>query len=183
MTRVNITNEYFDWLYSIVCEKRFADHISFRKLLMHLHDIEFRYLIPNDRNRAEDGVDLRYRFALYQGYEDSIDYVMDLLDRPCTVLEMMIALAIRCEEDTMDDPIMGNRTGQWFWRMVVSLGLGATVDGRFDSRLVDTIIERFLNRDYEPNGKGGLFTIKGCDYDLRDVEIWVQLCWYLDSIM
>jgi hypothetical protein len=108
---------------------------------------------------------------------------MDVLDRPCTVLEMMIALALRCEEDTMDDPLMGDRTGQWFWRMIVSLGLGAAVDGRFNPKPINAIIERFLNREYEPNGKGGLFTIKNCEYDLRTVEIWIQLCWYLDSIM
>ena len=45
----------------------------------------------------------------------------------------------------------------------------------------DDVIKRFLDRDYEPNGKGGLFTIKNCRQDLRKVEIWYQLCWYLDS--
>ena len=38
---------------------------------------------------------------------------------------MMIALAIRCEEHIMDDPDAGDRTGQWFWSMLVSLGLGS----------------------------------------------------------
>lgn len=45
-------------------------------------------------------------------------------NRPCSVLEMIIALAIRLEEHIMDDPDIGNRTGQWFWDMIVSLGLG-----------------------------------------------------------
>ena len=82
----------------------------------------------------------------------------------------------------MDDPDLGDRTSQWFWRMIVSLGLGSMVDERFDISMVHDVVERFLNREYEPNGKGGLFTIRHCEYDLRDVEIWYQLCWYLDSI-
>lgn len=177
-----ITNEYFSWLYNIVCEGRYSNPISFRKLLVHLHDTEFRYLIPMDKNRADDGIDLRYRFAISERPYDSVDKVLDILDAPCSVLEMMVALSIKCEE-WMDDPLMGDRTGQWFWRMIVSLGLGPMLDNRFDARLVDSTINRFLEREYEPNGKGGLFTIRHCADDLREAEIWHQMCWYIDSIM
>jgi hypothetical protein len=95
---------------------------------------------------------------------------------------MMVALAVRCEETIMDDALMGNRTGQWFWGMIHNLGLSRMTDPEFDRRFVDDVIARFLNREYEPNGKGGLFTVKHCDRDLRTVEIWWQLSWYLDSI-
>lgn len=179
MTRNEVNNAYFDWMYDLVCSGRFYGDISFRKLLLRLHNTEFIYLIRKDANRAEDGVSLRYRFAHAYSYPTAAERY---LDGPCSVLEMMIALGIRCEEDFMDDPLVGDRTGQWFWGMVVNLGLGSMDDARFDSRHVDYIISRFLNRDYSPDGKGGLFTIKGCKEDLRDVEIWYQLCWYLDSI-
>ena len=66
--------------------------------------------------------------------------------------------------------------------MVVSLGLGSMTDDNIDEEYVESVIERFLDRDYEPNGKGGLFTIPNCPYDLRDAEIWFQAMWYLDSI-
>lgn len=182
MTRDAISNEYFDWLYDIVCGERYSKQISYKKLLMYLHSIEFRYSIPKDKNRAEDGMDLRYRFAITLPHEDSTDYILDILDDPCSVLEMMIALAIRCEENIMDDPHVGDRTGQWFWGMIVSLGLGAMTDTRFNRRAIDETIDIFLDRRYEPNGKGGLFTIRNCDRDLRTVEIWYQLCWYINSI-
>lgn len=173
MIKDNVNNLYFEWLYNSVCEKRFPKEVSYRKLLMYLHSIDFRYSITRDKNRAEDGVSLRYRFT----------YDADLyLDDPCSVLEMMIALAIRCEENIMDDPRFGNRTSQWFWGMIASLGLSNMTDDHFDKRFVSNVMERFLDREYEPNGKGGLFTIKNCDRDLRDIEIWIQLCWYLDSI-
>lgn len=182
MTRYELKDEYFDWLYNLVCERRFSSKISYRKLLMCLHDIEFRYTIPRDQNRAEDGADLRYRFALrLEPYED-VSEVLDILGGPCSVLEMMVALAIRCEESIMDDPNYGDRTAQWFWNMIVNLGLGNMTDERFDRWTIEHIINRFLDRDYEPDGIGGLFVIRDCDRDLRKVEIWAQLCWYLDSI-
>lgn len=177
--RRRINDEYFEWLLHLVCGERFSKSISYRKLLTHLHRIEFTYSIPNDVNRAEDGVDLRYRYALSQDDMDVLRY----LEGPCSIFEMIAALSIRCEETIMDNPNIGDRTGQWFWSMITNLGLGSMNDDCFDEAEVNEIIGRFLDREYEPDGRGGLFTIKHCKRDLRDVEIWYQLCWYLDNIV
>ena len=174
-----INDEYFDWLCEVVDSKRFSKHVSYRKLLMHLHNIEFTWFIPYDDNRADDGIMLRRKYALAHHDEEISDYISG----PCSVFEMMAALAIRCEESIMDDTLFGNRTGQWFWGMIRNLGLSPMNDSNFDAEFVDDVIARFLNREYEPDGKGGLFTIKNCDHDLRTVEIWRQLSWYLGSIM
>lgn len=179
MTRNEIKNEYFEWLFGLVCEYRYSSDISYDRLLTMLHETEFIFTHPRDENRAEDGIDLRWRFVYEHDYPNS---TLFKLDGPCSILEMMIALAIRCEENIMDDPCIGNRTGQWFWGMIISLGLGAMTDSRYNRLYVDETIDRFLNREYDPDGKGGLFTIEDCDRDLRTVEIWYQLCWYLDSI-
>lgn len=175
---MNITNEYFEWMFDLMCCGR-SSKMIYRKLLRHLHDTEFIFSIPKDDNRAEDGIDLRYRFALMRDYDDIEMY----LHGPCSILEMMVALAIRCEENIMDNPDIGDRTSQWFWGMVVNLGLGSMSDDKYDENIVTEILDRFVNREYEPNGKGGLFTIRKCKYDLRNVEIWYQLCWYLDNIV
>ena len=177
--RNRVNDEYFDWLCEIIDSKRFSKQVSYRKLLMHLHNIEFTWFIPYDDNRADDGVKLRRKYALARNDEELSDYISG----PCSVLEMMVALAIRCEESIMDDTLYGNRTGQWFWGMIHNLGLSPMNDSNFDAEFVDDVIARFLNREYEPDGKGGLFTIKNCDHDLRTVEIWRQLSWYLGSIM
>lgn len=182
MTRDNIKNDYFRWLTNIIRAKTFSKETSRTKLLMRLHDTEFTYTIPKDRNRAEDGIDLRYRYAVAQGYGHSSRTIVDYLDGPCSVLEMMVALAMRCEETIMDDPNVGDRTAQWFWGMIASLGLGPMIDACYDRQQVDDILVRFMNRNYEPNGKGGLFTIRNYDRDMRDVEIWIQLCSYLNTI-
>lgn len=181
--RNNIIDDYYYWLTDLVVRDKRSNPRKYDDLLSFLHEVEFIFTIPLDDNRAFDGMDLRYRYARDRGPLHEVDYVMDILDGPCSVLEMMVALSLRCEENIMDDTHYGNRTGQWFWKMITSLGLGAMDDTRFNQAECAYIIERFLNREYEPNGRGGLFTIYGCDRDLRDVEIWRQMCWYLDSIV
>lgn len=172
-----VINRYFDWMYSLVC----GGHPAYRKLLTHLHNREFYYILEMDGNRASDGIDLRYRFA----YENHYDYSMVaryLDDRECSVLEMMVALAIRCEEDNMGDPDIGNRTGQWFSVMLESLGLASMTDDIFDDEYVDNVVDRFLDRKYKRNGEGGLFAVKNGRRDMRNAEIWYQMCWYLDDL-
>ena len=175
-----ISNEYYNWMVGIVAKDRFAKAVSYNKLLSYLHSREFTWTIRRDKNRAQDGIDLRRHYILCNGYSED---VLDYLAGPCSILEMMVALAIRCESTIMDDPAMGNRTAQWFWQMIVSLGLGAMTDTRYNKKEVVDIINRFLNHDYEPNGKGGLFTVKNTVSDMRTMEIWYQLCSYLNTII
>lgn len=171
-----VKNDYFEWLYNYVAKVRIHTRISYRQLFMLLHSIEFTYTIRNDENRVSDGIDLRYRYAMDIGDES----IMDVLDGPCSVLEMLVGLAIRCEETIMDDPRYGDRTSQWFWTMMSNLGLNHMTDDIFDEEYVTNRVYDFMERRYEPNGLGGLFYIKDCEDDLRNVEIWIQLCWYLD---
>lgn len=179
MIEDKMNDAYFEWMYQIVCDERDSG-MSYRKLLYLLYDTDFNYTIPMDGNRAEDGIDLRYRFGYENAYEDAtIAAYLD--DRPCSILEMMVALAIRCEEHIMCDPDIGNRTGQWFWNMIDNLGLSDMDDIGFDKNYVKSAIQKFLNREYKRNGEGGLFTVKHCWKDLRLVEIWYQMCWYLDE--
>ena len=180
MTRDELIDQYFDWMYQLVVDDRYSNK-SYRKLFARLYDTEFTYTIPMDGNRAEDGIDLRYRFGREQLYSDAM-VASCLDDRPCSILEMMIALAIRCEEHIMDDPDVGDRTGQWFWSMLVSLGLGGMEDRKFDRYLVDATLERFLDRGYERNGEGGLFTVNN-GRDMRRTEIWYQMNYYLREII
>ncbi|GHU60463.1 hypothetical protein FACS1894171_1890 [Clostridia bacterium] len=182
MTKDELNNEYFEWMRQLVCTEKYSRRLSYRKLLTFLHNAEFVYIIDMDGNRSEDGIDLRYRFGYERRYEGPM-IATYLDDRPCSILEMLIALAIRCEEHIMDDPDSGDRTGQWFWNMIENLGLGVMNDKVFDKNYVNRVISRFLNREYKRNGEGGLFTVKHCKNDLRSAEIWYQMCWYLEAIL
>lgn len=175
-----LINEYFEWIYQLVCKD--TKGLSYRKLLCKLYDTPFNYMIAMDGNRAEDGVDLRYRFGYECGFANSA--VADCLDnKDCSVLEMMVALAIRCEEHIMDNPDIGDRTGKWFLDMIVNLGLEKMTDDHFNKRYVESVLNRFLNREYNRNGDGGLFTVHHSRIDMRSVEIWYQAMWYLDEVL
>ena len=66
--------------------------------------------------------------------------------------------------------------------MLESLDLASMDDDvGVDERYFDRVVDRFLAREYEPNGKGGLFILHNCPHDLRSVEIWYQAMWYLSS--
>lgn len=179
MFRDQIINDYFEWLWNFT---KCRGHSQNRKIITLLHNIEFRYSIPMDANREEDGIDLRYRFITEVGIPKNYQEVYGYLDGPCSVLEMMIALAIRCEESIMDDPDIGDRTSEWFWLMMKNLGLDYMSDRKFDRDIAEEKISIFLDRKYKRNGEGGLFVVDG-RRDLRKVEIWYQMCWYLDTIM
>lgn len=178
--RDRILNEYFEWMIRLVCDGKYSRRLSWRKLFRLLHETEFIYILEMDGNRADDGMDLRYRFAYESGYDERmIDDVF--ADQPCSLLEMMVALAQRCEEHITDDPDSGNRTGKWFFEMIESLGLMSMDDGHFDKVASADILVRFMRREYLPDGRGGLFTISNSGYDMRSAEIWYQMMWYLNE--
>jgi hypothetical protein len=182
MIKDELTNEYFEWLVHLVCDNPCSGRKSWIKLLRCLFKHAFGYVIEMDANRADDGVNLRYRFAYHIGV-NRLDVPGTFLNgRPCSVLEMMVALAVRCEEHIMSDPSIGNRIGLWFWGMVDSMGLSSMDDSRFNSYFTGKTINRLLERKYKENGEGGLFYIEDCPRDLRTVEIWYQMMWFLDSI-
>ena len=174
VTRDELDREYFDWIYSML----FGNDASYTELLDELHQMTFRYTIPMDGNREADGINLRYRFGYERGYEDYV--IAQYLDvTPCSVLEMMTALAIRCEE-IMERADNEDLTGKWFCNMLDSLGLIGMKNTRIDISAVRKIASRFLDRGYSPNGKGGLFTVsRKCD--MRTVELWYQMQYWLDE--
>lgn len=173
--------EYFDWLCSFVCDDEY-DQInqskSYSYLLEHLYARPFIAVVPRDTHRIYDGVKLRSRFCTDHGYSE--DMLADTMDgQSCSIFEMMLALSLRCEDTIMCDDSFGNRTGEWFWTMLVNLGLGHMSNAHYDETEVDYILERFVNREYSPQGEGGLFVVKNPQSDMRKVEIWYQMCWYL----
>lgn len=178
--RDRVQNEYFEWMIRLVCDGKYSRGLSWRKLFRLLHETEFIYILEMDANRADDGSDLRYRFA-WESHLETHEVEDYLDDRPCSVLEMMVALAQRCEEHITDDPDSGNRTGKWFFEMIESLGLRDMDDGNFDKVAAADILVRFMRREYLPSGQGGLFTISDPAYDMRTAEIWYQMMWYLNE--
>lgn len=173
--------DYFEWMYDMAVNPKYTKGESYYDVCRKLHEIEFYSIIEMDDNRKEDGMSLRYRFARKANY--NLDWFYDV-EGPCSVFEMMVALCLRIEEEIMCN-FKEDRTSVWFLDMLQSLGLDVFPDTDSpceNDEEIEAIVDRFLEREYERDGKGGLFTVRDPRKDLRDVEIWYQAMWYLNEI-
>lgn len=158
----------------------------YSKVLSLLHDINFQYIEALDENRLKDGIYLRYHFSCacnipYDIINNSFD------NNTCSVLEMMASLAKRCEDDIMSDNNYGDRTYEWFALMFHNLGL----DMYDDLCWTDTsyyevmhIINNFMFRKYNRDGSNGnIFITNNPNIDLRNIQIWDQMCMCMTQIL
>ncbi len=176
----DINSTYFEWMCKIAIPFSKQVKESYRYLFEWLNNYPFRYSIPMDKNRYDEAVDLRYRF----GYEFGIDpyIIQEELDyRVPSVLEMMVALILYCDEHILDTQDINDADNNLFLRMLHSLKIDDMTDDEFDEDSVKDIIDAFLDRNYYPNGEGGLFTVNNPREDMRKVEIWYQCMWYLSE--
>lgn len=165
-----LDHQYFNWL----CAKVMYDEPGRNHDLMRvLHQYEFVWQVPGDESRAEDGKDLRYQFA--QAANLPVATGWDPLG--CSVLEMLIAFADRCEFQT-DQPVK-----YWFWVMLQNLGLDEYRLVRdADVPYIQQILYVFVWRLYDERGAGGLWPLNHPPAeDQRGVDIWYQFFAYLED--
>lgn len=173
-----IKQEYFDYILKLVHADGDGEFYNYTHLMYRLWQYPYRPGNQYDSNRASDGVDFRYySFAYDMGLPYELIDESSIYNMPCSVLEMMVALAKRIEVDYMSN-WREDRTYVWFWRMIDSLGLQSYDDWSWDSysenNPVDTALDRFMAGLYEPDGRGSLFIIKDQEYDCRLYEIWAN---------
>lgn len=162
--------EYYQQLISIIDSPEYNIQ-NYNRLFNLLYSTRFRWSVKNDANRAADGISLRNRIAKDPHLADTLG--------PCRVLEMLIALAIRCEDDIMQEKSQGDRTAIWFWTMIENLDLAMMTDPYFNVEYVKSIVSRFLDRRFSRNGYGSIFFANNRKEDFRSVEFWDQMCWFL----
>lgn len=173
-------DNYIHWL---MAEKLHFNNEMIEKynfLTYDLFNIPFTYSHPMDENREADGLGLRSEFEYY----NPGIVLFDGEHRPCSVLEFMVALACRCEDQIMRDPKIGDRTSKWFLEFLDNLELSKCTNQAWQYDYGDYIknrIDIFLKRRYLRNGKGGLFPVKTSKVDQRNVQIWEQLSAYLSE--
>jgi hypothetical protein len=164
-----IEAEYFDWL----CAKALPAYSqNYSGLMQILYRTEFVWLVPGDRNRLEDGVELREYF-LREAFmkKDPVWF-----DEPCSLLEVLIAFAKRAEFQT-DIPIR-----DWFWTFLGNLELDEYRRVSTDNvSIIEEILYIFIWRTYNSTGYGGLFPLDHPKEDQRKVEIWYQFCAWVDE--
>lgn len=166
---------YYEWLLEGINDIKVYNHT---KLLRYLYDTPF-YVSRNvemDNSRIRDGLDLRY---VYLDNKTSSLPFNTRFPVDVSVLEVLIALALKCENQIMYDPDMGNRVPVWFWMFLDNLGLLYFTDSEWNADLVSRTIFTWLNRDYDHTGQGGLFPLRESYEDQRNVHLWNQLNAYI----
>ena len=164
---------YLKWLSEIAISDP-EQRDMYQKLMSKLYSTNFYWSVKNDGNRADDGVQLRHIFEQETG-------LICEKNGPCSVLEMFIALSIDCENEIMYDPDFGDRTSVWFWEMMDNLDISELDDWHWDEDYFEFVITRFLDRKYDRDGYGGPFVINGFRGDMRRVELWYQLNYYMKA--
>ena len=172
-----IRKEYLEWLYDITYNSKNNLRKTYKKLFECLYDTEYRYSIFMDKNRAANGKELRTRhcYEMKSYINASNEEKEAFLSAPCSVLEMMVALAVKIEEQIMSDDDYGNRTGKWFYRMLENLEIIDFDDKHFKELYVDAIVNNFLDGNIFRNGKGGIFRTTNPNVDMRNMELWYQM--------
>lgn len=137
-----------------------------------LYSTEFIWIEAGDRNRAEDGLELRERFLT----ETRSEYEPNWYDSPCSILEVLIALAQAASFQTELPHDF------WFWRFISNLGLEEYRRvSNSDIPIIEDILHTFKWRTYNSDGCGGLFPMRLPKHDQRKVELWYQFHEYLDN--
>jgi hypothetical protein len=166
-----LDDRYLTWLYSQVGDVKVRNKSrTYWDLLRQLYLKEFIWLIPNDDNRVQDGIALRYEWI----EECDISPDQDWLEDGCSFLEMMIGLSRRLAFEAEGQP------STWFWHLIGNLELQHCTDRPlYDQSEVDERLDDVIWRTYEPDGRGGLFPMRNSKHDQRDVELWYQMNEYL----
>ena len=171
---MDLSNSYLSYICSLV---GIDDSCRYKRLIHFLMKKDFNYTIPMDGNREADGLDLRYRFSCDKGIPQAIVSI-ELDSKPCSILEMLIALSLRANSIITSE----ENASFIFWSMIDNLGFGDQMDEFFDIHYCEDRIEDFLDHNYDSNGEGGLVTLMYPPADLRYVEIWDQIMWWLDEM-
>lgn len=165
---------YFDWLYDQVRLSEADDPSrNYSRLLHILFTKEFRWMVPNDDNRLEDGTDLRVEFLRDSGIPPRAEDGR-WMDLGCSALELLIGLSRRFAFMT------GRTAADCFWELIENSELDQFSDEvSYNDLEVDHILNRIMWRTYDRDGYGGLFPLERPRRDQRKVELWAQLNAYI----
>lgn len=150
-------DDYYNWLIDKIGNRNSV-------VLKTLYDIPYRYSIPLDENRLNAGLNLRQTFSFDRGVDA-------IVDRPVSVLEVLISLAIAMEDNTSIPK------EHWFWEMMENLKL------RYSNNPNDILesIDRWLDHNYSYDGVGSVFPLVKAPMDTRTIQLWDHMALYINE--
>lgn len=140
-----------------------------------LHNIPFTYVLERDDNREEDGCDLRNEYNIPG--EFSVEVKEAFFAHWCSVFEMLVGLAIRVDDEIIGDPAE-EHPEDFFIEMLENLGIA---DGRLKENYIYLMVDRWLKRKFDKDGRGSPFPVHHDHRDQRKLEIWDQMNAYISE--
>lgn len=169
--------EYWDDYFVYLLRKsRLNKFTQYRSVFYDMHWINFTYQMERDENRAADGISLRNGYSKIDTAPETIQIVF--YDRPCSVFEMMIGLAVRVDNEYIGDP-SEEHPEFFFMEMFKNLGLDRIDDA--DSEKTYDVLLTWMNRDFNWDGQGSPFPLTRDLRDQRTLEIWDQMNAYISE--
>lgn len=168
-----MNDRYFDWLVDLVN----ADDLL--RLCEIMDGLDFTWTLPLDENLVH------HAFYIRGLYEDNTGRDAGRLYDSCSLFEAIVALAYKCDLDVMYDADIGARYSVWFHHFIENLfdGRARLAEERMEEDEIIDICVRFMNREYERDGSGGMFPIKHDRRDQRRIHLWLQMnMWLVENI-
>lgn len=166
--------EYGLWLLHKVGFRHLKIRKKYKKLMEVLHEAPFESYVEHDENREADGIELRIDFINDTGI------FIQTYNPPCSLLEMLVAFAIRIDDEYIGDPSQESPENI-FWKMLCNLGLDQFDDRHFNEQQVKKILGVWILRVFEPDGKRSIFPLRDPRSDQRQCDLWTQMISYVNE--
>ena len=171
---------YVDWLVELIDDNEKAG--LYEHLIELLFNTDFIWLesVPLDENRAADGLKLRKDYAKLLGENDGNLLLNLLQNKPCSMLEMLVAFADRLTY------IVNLKRCDFFWMFIDNLGLNWATKYDFDQDIVTETLNDFMYgtiHGKEPKGHETppvLFPCREVYSNMND-DLYMQANLYLKS--
>lgn len=150
---------------------------------MHLHDTTFVSYDEFDDNLVENGMNLRREFLENSRAGLKFYEIYGGFEFECTILELLVYISVKIEDEIMTNDAFGERYSEWFWLMIDNLGLKSAKNSYYSEEKVCQILENFIEKRYRRNGKGGLFVINSSKIDVKELDIWSQAMSFLTKLV
>lgn len=137
-------------------------------LLQVLDSIDYRWQFALDENRAAAGLNLRQLYSNEVGV-----YLDDVREGPCSVLEMLVGTAqMMSDLLSMTEP----NIPKYFKELIKNLGLNLSIT---DDRDIFSIIDRWLDREFDSRGRGSIFPFRRYMGDARTLDVFDAMNIYI----
>jgi hypothetical protein len=161
------------------------DVMPYAKMLKKLDDMSYGIFDKSEEGCLEHIYELRRDFlefltnSAYIQNPEFAHWESLLAKKRPSVLELLVAVSVQVEKTLMQNPKYGDRTGKWFWMMITNLDLNGQTNDNYDEEYVEKVINRWLNREFAPNGDGSPFPLKHPPANMRGVGMYQAFMWYL----